>query len=118
MSDAIVLSSLDMMSQGQPIGGKGKLTDLRIKKLTNYYGRAIKDSRGDLTAMQDAVWAMTRTTTQSAPRVVSHGASTREHSLMAFLHLITLSSPSRSSRVCSQACVRATGRPTTPEQMP
>ena len=25
-------------AQGQPIGGKGKLTDLRIKKLTNYYG--------------------------------------------------------------------------------
>lgn len=44
-------------AQGQPIGGKGKLTAERIKKLTNYYGRAIKDHKGDLDAMVNAVWA-------------------------------------------------------------
>ena len=85
-------------AQGQPIGGKGKLTDLRIKKLTNSYGKAIKGNRGDLTAMQDAVWASclhTVSTNDShnhtkCPEVMSHGASTRKHSLMAFFHLITL----------------------------
>ncbi|XP_076439059.1 uncharacterized protein LOC143277962 [Babylonia areolata] len=35
-------------SMSQPIGGRGNPTDLRIKKLTNYYGRAIKDNVGDL----------------------------------------------------------------------
>lgn len=44
-------------AQGQPIGGKGKLTADRIKKLTNYYSRAIKDNSGNLDAMVNAVWA-------------------------------------------------------------
>ena len=44
-------------AQKLPIGGRGKLTDDRIKKLTNYYGRAIKDNAGTLKAMEDAVWA-------------------------------------------------------------
>ncbi|XP_076470600.1 uncharacterized protein LOC143300657 [Babylonia areolata] len=44
-------------AQIQSIGGRGKLTDVRIKQLTNYYGRAIKDNAGDLEAMQRAVWA-------------------------------------------------------------
>ena len=30
-------------AQKLPTGGRGKLTDDHIKKLTNYYGRAIKD---------------------------------------------------------------------------
>lgn len=46
-----------MRAQGEPIGGKGKLTELRIKQLTNYYGRAIKDNSDDLEKMQEAVWA-------------------------------------------------------------
>ncbi|XP_076451528.1 uncharacterized protein LOC143287427 [Babylonia areolata] len=41
----------------QPIGGRGKLTEKRIKQLTNYYGRAIKDHAGDLSKMEQAVWA-------------------------------------------------------------
>lgn len=40
-----------------PTGGRGKLTDERIKKLTNSYGRAIKDNSGDVQAMERAVWA-------------------------------------------------------------
>ncbi|KAK7473611.1 hypothetical protein BaRGS_00035158 [Batillaria attramentaria] len=44
-------------AQGQPIGGRGKLTAERIKKLTNYYGRAIKDNKGNLDATVNAVWA-------------------------------------------------------------
>nr|KAG5694518.1 hypothetical protein BaRGS_030393 [Batillaria attramentaria] len=42
-------------AQGQPIGGRGKLTAERIKKLTNYYGRAIKDNKGNLDAMVNAL---------------------------------------------------------------
>ena len=44
-------------AQGQPIGGRGKLTELRIKELTNYYGSAIKNNKGDIVAMRTAVWA-------------------------------------------------------------
>ena len=44
-------------SMKQPIGGRGKLTEERIKQLTNYYGRAIKDNKGDLHKMEQAVWA-------------------------------------------------------------
>ena len=44
-------------AQGQSIGGRGKLTDDRIKQLTGYYGRAIKDNVGDLDGMVAAVWA-------------------------------------------------------------
>ena len=39
-------------AQGQPIGGRGKLTELRIKELTNYYGSAIKNNQGDTVAMR------------------------------------------------------------------
>ena len=35
-------------TQGKPIGGRGKLTDERIKLLTGYYGKEIKDNKGDL----------------------------------------------------------------------
>ena len=39
------------------ISGKGKLTDLKIKELTNYYGKAIKSNKGNVQAMEFAVWA-------------------------------------------------------------
>ncbi|KAL8591514.1 hypothetical protein ACOMHN_000529 [Nucella lapillus] len=44
-------------AQSQTISGRGRLTDIRIKKLTNYYGSAIKKNAGDLEAMKQAVWA-------------------------------------------------------------
>lgn len=44
-------------AQGESISGRGKLTEARIKELTSYYGRAIKDNAHDLEAMQSAVWA-------------------------------------------------------------
>ena len=43
-------------SNEQPISGKGKLTDKRIKDLTRYYGAAIK-SHDNLEDMEKAVWA-------------------------------------------------------------
>ena len=36
--------------------GKGRLTDRNIKKLTKYYGKAIRSNIGDSAAMKDAVW--------------------------------------------------------------
>lgn len=53
------LRSLKQKRQAQelPIGGRGKLTEERIKMLTNYYGRAIKDNKGNLHGMVQAVWA-------------------------------------------------------------
>ena len=41
----------------ESISGKGKLTDVRIKELTNYYGKAIKSHAGTLQEMEVAVWA-------------------------------------------------------------
>ena len=44
-------------AQNRPIGGRGKLTDDWITKLTGYYGSAIKENSGDLDGMERAVWA-------------------------------------------------------------
>ena len=43
-------------AQKLSIGGRGKLTDDRIKLLTSYYGKAIKTNVGDLKVMEEAVW--------------------------------------------------------------
>ena len=40
------------------IKGKGRLTDKNTKKLTKYYGKAIRSNIGDSAAMKDAVWAI------------------------------------------------------------
>ncbi|KAK7471607.1 hypothetical protein BaRGS_00035770 [Batillaria attramentaria] len=45
-------------AQKLPSGESGKLKDEYIKSLTNYHGRAIKDNAGDLTSMENAVWAL------------------------------------------------------------
>ena len=44
-------------AQGKPLGGRGKLTEDVVKKLTNYYGKAIKDNANNITKMEQAVWA-------------------------------------------------------------
>ena len=44
-------------AEGEQLGGRGRLTEERIKKLTNYYGKAIKDNRNDLDKMEQAVLA-------------------------------------------------------------
>ena len=44
-------------AQGLRLGGRGRLTDDRVKKVTNYFCRAIKDNAGKLDAMEQAVWA-------------------------------------------------------------
>lgn len=42
---------------GRSLGGKGRLTADLIKKLSLYYGRALKSHEGDVGAMQRAVMA-------------------------------------------------------------
>ena len=97
-------------AQGQPIGGKGKLTDLRIKKLTNSYGKAIKGNREDLTAMQDAVWASCLHTV-STNDSHNHTKCPEGRESWCFYQKALADDilPPDSSLICSQACVRATG---------
>ena len=47
---------VEKKAQKDPISGQVKLTEIRIKELTNYYGKAIKDISGDLDAMRFTVW--------------------------------------------------------------
>ena len=44
-------------AKSAPISGKGRLSDPVIKKLTAYYGNAIKKNTGDLVQMRKAVWS-------------------------------------------------------------
>lgn len=45
------------LSDGKTIGGHGRLTKKLIDSLQNYYGRAIKENKGDLPGMMKAVQA-------------------------------------------------------------
>lgn len=46
------------LNDGKPIGGKGRLTDAVIDKLTVYYGNAIRKHSHSAKEMQAAVWAI------------------------------------------------------------
>lgn len=45
-------------SDGKSVGGKGRLTDKFIDKLTAYYGNAIRQHQNSLSDMRKAVWAI------------------------------------------------------------
>lgn len=45
-----------MKKEKKGFGGKGKLTDAMIDKLQNYYGIAIRNNSGNLTAMKKAIY--------------------------------------------------------------
>ena len=45
------------LSDGKPIGGRGRLTDTLMDSLQNYFGRAVRDNRGSVTDMARAIWA-------------------------------------------------------------
>ena len=45
-------------AQQQSISGKGKLTDIKIKKIQNFYGRAIKDHSGDIEMLKRRIMAI------------------------------------------------------------
>lgn len=46
------------LSDKKTIGGKGRLTDSVIDKLTTYYGMAIRQHSNDYKEMQKAIWAI------------------------------------------------------------
>ncbi|GFW16285.1 uncharacterized protein TNCV_4264501 [Trichonephila clavipes] len=46
------------LSDGKIIGGKGRLTDAIISKLTTFYGNAIRANSHNVNEMRQAVWAM------------------------------------------------------------
>ena len=46
------------LRDGKPLSGKGRLTKVRIDSWQNYYGSAIRNNKGDLNGMQNAVWAI------------------------------------------------------------
>ena len=45
-------------AQKQSISGKGKLTEIKIKKIQNYYGRAIKDHSSDIQILKRLIMAI------------------------------------------------------------
>ncbi|GFX38670.1 uncharacterized protein TNCV_4187591 [Trichonephila clavipes] len=49
-------------SDGKTIGGKGRLTDGIISKLTTFYGHAIRANSHNVNEMRQAVWAHTSST--------------------------------------------------------
>ncbi|KAH7963500.1 hypothetical protein HPB52_021267 [Rhipicephalus sanguineus] len=57
-------------AQGQPLGGKGRLTQDKIKKITNYYGYALRSHKNDVPGMKRAVEATLRhmSSTDDAPK--------------------------------------------------
>ncbi|GFS79842.1 uncharacterized protein TNCV_750271 [Trichonephila clavipes] len=46
------------LSDGKTIGGKGRLTDAIIRKLTTFYGNAIRANSHNVNEMRQAVWAV------------------------------------------------------------
>ena len=46
------------LCDGFGVGGRGRLTDLFVDKLQNYYGAAIRNNPSNLQGMQDAIWAI------------------------------------------------------------
>ncbi|CAN7946066.1 unnamed protein product [Ixodes pacificus] len=56
-------------AQGESLGGRGKLTQEKIKKITNYYGYALRSNSHDVPGMKRAVEAtlLHMTSTDSAP---------------------------------------------------
>ena len=48
----------DRKTSGQSISGKGKLTDALVKKIQNYYGRAIREHSDDTLQMKKSIFAI------------------------------------------------------------
>lgn len=50
-------AAIRKLKQDEKLGGRGKLTDVVIEKIQNYYGKAIKDQAPDINKMKDAIYA-------------------------------------------------------------
>lgn len=46
------------LSDKKTIGGKGRLTESVIQKMTSYYGNAIRENKNDLSKMRSSIWAI------------------------------------------------------------
>ena len=46
------------LADGKTLGGRGRLTDARIDKITTYYGNAIRGNKNNLQGMRTAIWAI------------------------------------------------------------
>lgn len=46
------------MSDGGRVEGRGRLSDNVIDKMQKYYGRAIRETSGDLNKMKTRIWAI------------------------------------------------------------
>ena len=58
MGAALRNLSSTLKAQKQSISGKGKLTQEKITKIQNYYGRAIKDNAGNIEMMKKRIFAI------------------------------------------------------------
>ena len=58
MGTALRKLSAEAKSQGSSISGKGKLTNAKILKIQNYYGRAIKDHANDVGLLKRRIFAI------------------------------------------------------------
>ena len=57
------------MSDNRTVGGKGRLTKIKIDQIQKYYGQAIRQNVGDLSGMQNVVWAIFQHTVKPATSV-------------------------------------------------
>ena len=46
------------LSDGKSVGGKGRLTDKIIYQMQNYYGKAIRENKGNLAGMKQSIKAI------------------------------------------------------------
>ena len=58
MGTALRKLSTESKSQGSSISGRGKLTQIKMTKIQNYYGRAIKDHADDLELLKRCIFAI------------------------------------------------------------
>ena len=47
-----------VLPDGGTVGGKGRLTDVAIDTLQNYYGAAIRKNQNNLVSTKSAIWAI------------------------------------------------------------
>ena len=57
------------MSDGKGVGGKGRLTQVKINQIQRYYGMAIRQSVGDVNKMHNAIWAIFHHTILPDPQI-------------------------------------------------
>ena len=46
------------LADGKFVSGKGRLTDVMINRIQNYFGQCIKNNKGNLQGMQNDIWAI------------------------------------------------------------